>query len=215
MKKTVLLAIACACSSVVNANCQQGYQCQGQVPTYGQNQQGPTYQGQNYNYNYNDQALANKIMNALDKSKYSNVNVMVNNGVVVLQGTVAAQADREDLNKKVSEMSGVRSVNNQVTIQKNGYQQGQTMNGNHADQNYQGTNQYDDQTLTSRIQDSLSSTFTNRYDNVTVTVNNGYVTLQGTVASQSDKDDLEKKVGSMDGVRGVKNQVTISQSQNR
>jgi len=44
-------------------------------------------------------------------------------------------------------------------------------------------------------------------------VNNGNVTLTGTIPSQDDKNNLEQKVREMDGVQNVNNQVTV-QSQN-
>ena len=78
-----------------------------------------------------------------------------------------------------------------------------------------GAAQSNDQRLTADIQDSLRSRFSDKYNNVQVTVNNGNITLRGTVASEDDKADLEEKVRDMDGVRSVNNQVTIQNSQAR
>jgi osmotically-inducible protein OsmY len=76
-------------------------------------------------------------------------------------------------------------------------------------QGQQGGGSQEDQQLTGRIRDSLRSMFSNKYNNVNVSMNNGTVTLTGTVASDSDKSDLEQKVRSFPGVRNVNNQVTV------
>jgi small conductance mechanosensitive channel len=65
-----------------------------------------------------------------------------------------------------------------------------------------------DQQLTTRIQDALKGLFS-KYSNVNVSVNNGMVTLKGTVSSQSDKDNLEQIVNKIPGVSGVNNQITV------
>lgn len=85
------------------------------------------------------------------------------------------------------------------------FQQGQRFEG--ADQ------RVEKQLSTQEVQDSLRGMFVTKYNNVNASVNNGYVTLQGTVASQEDKNDLEQKVRKMDGVRGVNNQVTVQPAQ--
>lgn len=72
-----------------------------------------------------------------------------------------------------------------------------------------GTAIQNDQQLTSKIQDSIRSAFSNKYNNVNVSVNNGNVTLTGTVASQDDKNNLEQKIRGMPGVQNVTNQVTV------
>lgn len=72
-------------------------------------------------------------------------------------------------------------------------------------QSMQGTP--NDQQLTNNIQDSLRSS--NKYNHINATVNKGYVTLTGTVATPDDKMDLDKRVRNMEGVQGLDNQVMI------
>jgi osmotically-inducible protein OsmY len=72
-----------------------------------------------------------------------------------------------------------------------------------------GGSQNNDQRLTNQIQESLQSAFTSKYNNVNAYVNNGYVTLKGSVPTQEDKSALEQKVRNMEGVKGVNNQVTV------
>ncbi len=64
------------------------------------------------------------------------------------------------------------------------------------------------QQLTSRIQDAVRN-LSDKYNNVNVSLNNGTVTLRGTVASQEDKSNLERLVRGLEGVLNVDNQVTV------
>ena len=101
----------------------------------------------------------------------------------------------------------------------NSYNQGYSNQGNYQqgydqEQYPQGQSQNDssqnsDQMLAKQIQDSLHGVFSNKYNNVNVSVNNGNVTLQGFVATQEDRTDLEQKVRAMNGVRGIDNQVIV------
>ncbi|HEY4832443.1 MAG TPA: BON domain-containing protein [Waddliaceae bacterium] len=67
-----------------------------------------------------------------------------------------------------------------------------------------------DQVLYAKIQNALSnSSYMGKYDNVTASVSNGNVTLQGSVNSQDDKNTLGAIVAGIDGVKSVTNQVTV------
>jgi len=76
---------------------------------------------QNANDRISDQELLKKIRNKISSgwfSKgYDEVDVKVTNGNVTLGGTVNTMDDRKKVEKDVREISGVRSVNNQVTVQ--------------------------------------------------------------------------------------------------
>jgi osmotically-inducible protein OsmY len=113
----------------------QGYQYQqGTQGQYSQGQYANQYQqdsqgnsmGGNQMGSPNDQTLTQKIQTALRSllGKYSNVNLSVSNGVVTLQGTVATQSDKDNLEQIIRNFPGVTDVNNQVMIQGNqGYNQ--------------------------------------------------------------------------------------------
>lgn len=64
--------------------------------------------------------------------------------------------------------------------------------------------------MRSDIQDSLSG-----YDNVNFTLNNGVVTLTGSVRSAQDKQDIEQEIRDIDGVKDVKNQLKVQQQSQR
>jgi osmotically-inducible protein OsmY len=80
-------------------------------------------------------------------------------------------------------------------------------------QGFSGQEQGNDQKLNSDIRDSLRSRFSDKYSNVNASANNGTVTLTGTVATQEDKNDLDKKIRDFKGVRNVNNQVMVQPNQ--
>jgi hypothetical protein len=73
----------------------------------------------------------------------------------------------------------------------------------------QGSAITDDRSLERDIQNSIQN------QNVKVSVNNGVVTLRGTVNSDDEKRTIEDKVSSMPGVQDVDNQLTVASGANR
>ncbi len=64
------------------------------------------------------------------------------------------------------------------------------------------------------LRQSVNSTLRQNYDNttspaVTVSVENGEVTLRGTVANRTEKQNIESRVKAINGVKRVNNQLTI------
>jgi len=84
-------------------------------------------------------------------------------------------------------------------------------------QSYYQQGQYpnEEQNFAKQIQDALYSDHSQRFNNVTVFVVNGYVSLLGVVSTQEDKGALEQKVRNMDGVRAINDQVTVQRNQSR
>jgi hypothetical protein len=67
-----------------------------------------------------------------------------------------------------------------------------------------------DLNLEKKIRDNLKSGwFTEGYEQINVRVHDGVVTLRGFVASWDDKNALEEKVRSLEGVRNVNSQVFV------
>jgi osmotically-inducible protein OsmY len=70
-----------------------------------------------------------------------------------------------------------------------------------------------DQDVTKKIQDTLGSGwFSKGYQNVSYDVNDGTVTLRGTVDTLDDKNKVEEEVKKIDGVKQVNNQIRVSPS---
>lgn len=83
-------------------------------------------------------------------------------------------------------------------------------NGPHADRN-NGMDSTPDSDLKQEIQDKLAKGwFQKGYNDVQVEVNNGTVTLKGTVDSESELIDVEKRVSKIDGVKNVVNNVHVT-----
>lgn len=69
-----------------------------------------------------------------------------------------------------------------------------------------------DQDLTKKIRDKIGSGWFSRgYEDVQVAVNNGNVTLAGTVRTIDDKQKVEKEVRKIDGVKNVDNRISVQE----
>lgn len=93
--------------------------------------------------------------------------------------------------------------------------QGQMSNDTRQDQDYYDKNNQknvSDQELQKKVRDSLSSWFSNDYKNVSADVNNGNVTLRGSVNTNDDRKKIEDKIRKIDGVRQINNQITVAES---
>jgi osmotically-inducible protein OsmY len=68
--------------------------------------------------------------------------------------------------------------------------------------------------IAKEVHDLLESgVFSSGYPNVTFSVDNGNVTLKGTVDTLDDKNKIEDKVRKIKGVRQIKNQITLAGKQ--
>jgi osmotically-inducible protein OsmY len=73
-----------------------------------------------------------------------------------------------------------------------------------------------DQDLTKKIQDKIGpGWFSKGYDQVSFQVNDGIVTLQGSVKTASDKGKVEREVRNINGVRGLNSQIAVQDSSSR
>lgn len=130
------------------ANPNQGYystsdQLPGYAPSTGQNLKqgnwGPSqYRGNQRGYGYNNQAGSQmasddqKIYNDVQSQlKGYNLNIIVRQGVVTLQGRVNSESDKKAINDKVHAMPSVKRLNNQIQVVGGGAnaQQPQTPSG--------------------------------------------------------------------------------------
>lgn len=107
---------------------------------------------------------------------------------------------------------------NEVHVYKNDSQyQNKNDNSNGRNDYNNNTNGYNDnkkmvsdQELIKNVHDALSSGwFTKGYENVSYTVNNGVVTLRGSVETEENKAKAEDNVKKIDGVKQVINQISV------
>lgn len=72
--------------------------------------------------------------------------------------------------------------------------------------------QPDDATVTSLVKNKINHKLSNKAnDNITVTTSGGIVTLTGTVPGNNHREQAEKVTRSVDGVRGIQNNLTIEE----
>lgn len=119
----------------------------------------------------NEQKVQSEIEKVL-RTSYSNVSTNYRDGVATLTGTVATQQERTAAENAARSVKDVKSVVNNITVQQ-------------VAQPTQTVTVSDDQTIRTTINNRLSQ---EGYTNLTVSVNNGEVTLTGNLK----RDDLSK-----------------------
>ncbi|MBA3721672.1 MAG: BON domain-containing protein [Parachlamydiaceae bacterium] len=207
-KKILTLAIGLSVSSLTYAQYNQD-----QRSTYS-NQE---YKSDNMNNDMNrnidanisDQELTDKIRKKISSGwfseGYDQVNAQVNNGVVTLQGAVKTQEDKENLEKDVRDMNGVRSLNSRINVLEP--TSNKEMKDKFAQDSYYTSS--DDQ-LNKKIRDKVSRGWLwDSYKAVVLNTSNGVVTLEGTVDDVKDQDKLVSEIQKVPGVKAVKSNLTI------
>ena len=224
-------------------NANQGYQGQGYYDNQqnqGWNRQDPRgQQGQRQGYyentNYSeqqpmqaygeqkaapDQELERKIKNALTSwfsKEYQDVSFNVNNGNVVLQGTVNSAEDKRKAEETVRKIDGVRSVNNQIVVTgaKTAWNNQTSDNASKVKEEQQKyPNDYAatdaDRQLNARIREKLNGGwFSKGYDALILRTANGVVILMGSVDSNDDVKKINDQLKEVPGVRSVNNQIQV------
>jgi hyperosmotically inducible protein len=125
------------------------------------------------------------------------ININSNDGLVTLTGTVSEDSHRSLAQDTVESMPGVKSVDNQLTI-----------NGQQPAENSDGW-------LGMKVKGALFFNRNVSAVNTEVDVADGVVTLKGQADSQAQKDLTGEYAKDIDGVKGVDNQMTIGQTVNQ
>jgi osmotically-inducible protein OsmY len=133
------------------------------------------------------------VQKSLDNKKFKDVNVDVQNGQVVLRGTVELYADKEDADKRVHHTKGVRSVDNEIQVA------GPTV---------------EDATLRNKLVEKVSldrvGYGTTAFNAISIGVQNGVVTLGGTAYGPVDKDSAVSLVSNYPGVKDVIDNIQVA-----
>jgi hyperosmotically inducible protein len=136
------------------------------------------------------------IHKALDHKRFSGVQASVQNGVVVLTGTVDTYADKEDADRRVHRVDHVKGVDNEIQV------------------GGRGMASVNDQVLHEKLAKALSydrvGYGTTAFNNINVGVHNGVVTLSGTVYGPTDKDSALSLVSHTPGVRDVVDNLEVA-----
>ncbi len=152
-----------------------------------------------------------------------NVTFDVNNGNVTLRGTVGSLDEKNNIEQKVRNINGVRNINNQLMVQGaqpsnnqnrwGGYDNNNNQNGNPRMADDRMARPADDKQLNDKVKDVVAGGwFSSGNRNVSFDLNNGNVTLRGTVDSTDEKNKIEQDVRKIDGIRNVNNQIVVQAS---
>jgi hyperosmotically inducible periplasmic protein len=143
----------------------------------------------------NDAQIQADVQHSLDNKRYSNVQVAVHNGEVTLSGSVALYSAKEDADKKAHHRKGVQSVRNVIEVAGGG-----EMNNDAA--------------LREKLSKGLAydrvGYGTTPFNNIEIGVQNGVVTLRGTVYGPADKDSAISLVENTPGVRDVVDELDVA-----
>jgi osmotically-inducible protein OsmY len=123
--------------------------------------------------------------------------VLVDNGVVTLQGEADSAAQKNLATEYVKGLDGVADVKNEMTVA-----------GEHR-RRKEIRKKIDDASLTAQIKLALLFNKSTSAVHTKVHTENGTVSLTGTAKSQAEKDLVTRIVQNIEGVRKVRNQMTV------
>ena len=147
-----------------------------------------------------DRVIEQKIQSALKKSKTlskeaQNVNIVAANGIVSITGKIQSEAEKAQIEKIAKEVNGVKSVGISVTLNSI-----DAKNGLASDEQIQKQVHFD-------LQHNFS--LSPEAKNLTVTVNEGKITLSGNVANEIEKSKVESLAKIVPGAKSVSNNTTV------
>lgn len=133
------------------------------------------------------------VMKALGKKQFRDVKAEVQNGEVILSGTVSTYAAKQDADRRVHHRKNVRAVQNGIQV---------------------AGAEVDDGTLRNKLAEKLTydrvGYGTTAFNSITIGVQNGVVTLGGTAYGPVDKDSAVSLVSNYPGVRDVVDNIDVA-----
>lgn len=153
-----------------------------------------------------DQDLLKKVQKKISSGWFSKgfdgVTVLVEEGVVTLKGTVKTLDDKQKVEKEVNDVDGVIDVKSDLTIRKDG-SAGKAKE--FPQDNYTTSN---DELLNEQIRNDVSRGWLwTSYKSISLSTDNGVVTLKGNVDDKSDQDKIMKEIQKIKGVKSVKSEL--------
>lgn len=144
-----------------------------------------------------DAKMDEDIHKALDHKRFSNVQASVQNGVVVLTGTVDNFADKQEADRKVHHVDHVKGVDNEIQVGGGG-----------------SAASVNDEALRDKLAKQLTydrvGYGTTAFNSINIGVQNGVVTLSGTVYGPTDKASALSLVEHTAGVRDVVDNLEVA-----
>jgi osmotically-inducible protein OsmY len=123
--------------------------------------------------------------------------VDVKDGIVTLRGDAASLAQKELATEYAKDVEGVKDVNNEMTVTKP------------AEKTRTVGEKIDDASITAQVKMTLLYHRSTSALNTKVTTEKGVVTLGGKASNAAEVDLATKLANDVNGVKGVKNRMTI------
>jgi osmotically-inducible protein OsmY len=139
-----------------------------------------------------DQELAKAVRNALEWDVLvpdSKIHSTVSKGWVTLEGEVESWADKTAAESAIRYLAGMRGMDNRIEIKPK--------------------RRIDSGTIRHSIENALARQAHREAERISLSVNDGIVTLTGTVRSWSEKEAIRKVASYAPGVLGVEDLLTI------
>lgn len=126
--------------------------------------------------------------------------VKVTDGVVTLRGKATTEAQKELTAEYARDVEGVKSVKNEMVVEKTGKTVVENVN-----------EFFDDASITAQVK--LALLFHRSTNSLTtkVATNDGVVTVKGVAKNGAEKDLVGRLVNDIKGVKKVKNEMTVEQ----
>lgn len=119
------------------------------------------------------------------------IGVSVESGVVTLNGTVKSFPQKWAAERAAQRVGGVKAVSDEITV------------------NLPGGEHRTDTDIARAAVNSLEWNASVPRDHVKILVKNGFITLQGEVEYYYQKNEAERAVRNLMGVKGVYNEITV------
>lgn len=164
-----------------------------------------------------DQEISKKIHDEIAggwlSKGYEKVTFEVNNGNVMLRGSVDTQDDKNKIEEKVKKIDGVKQINNQIIVAKSGpgYMADNASKVKKYEEKFPNdrASSENDRIINAKIRDKLNGGwFSSGYENIVLRTNNGVVTISGVVDNMNDIQKIGNEVLKIDGVKNVNNQLS-------
>jgi hyperosmotically inducible protein len=141
----------------------------------------------------NDSQIQDEVHKALDNKRFQNVSATIHGPEVILTGTVSLYADKEDADKRVHHVKGVKGVDNDIEV---------------------AGPSVEDVTLRDKLAERLSydrvGYGTTAFNAITIGVQHGVVTLGGTVYGPPDKDSALSLISHTPGVKDIVDNLEVA-----
>jgi hyperosmotically inducible protein len=127
--------------------------------------------------------------------------VSVKDAIVTLRGDATSQAQKELTTEYAKDVEGVKDVKNEMTVSGVSPKKHETVG-----------DKIDDASITAQVKITLLSHRSTSAVNTKVKTKNGVVTVSGNAGNAAEKDLVTKFASDVNGVKSVKNRMTVPKS---